>query len=77
MARSRRNWSLPADPADLVDVCKSNYYAGEVSLLHGHIDDAIAYFRSSVNTGLVMQPNSTAGDPMNEVAPRPAGGRRN
>ena len=55
-----------ADPSDLVDVCKSNYYAGEVSLLHGHIDDAIAYFRNSVNTGLVMQPNSTSGDPMNE-----------
>ena len=55
-----------ADTADPVDVCKSHYYAGEASLLQGRIDQARTYFHGSVATGLVLQPDSATGDPMNE-----------
>ena len=55
-----------ADPANPVDVCESNYYAGEAALLQGRIDEARTYFHRSVATGLVLQPGSIAGDSMNE-----------
>jgi len=54
------------DPGDPVDYCKSYYYAGERCLLQDRNDEAREYFRGSLATHLIVQPDSLSGDPMNE-----------
>jgi tetratricopeptide (TPR) repeat protein len=47
-------------------LCEACYYAGEVSLLEGRMDAACSYFRQCVETGLVFDPDTEIGTPMNE-----------
>jgi tetratricopeptide (TPR) repeat protein len=47
-------------------VCEAYYYAGEMCLLTGRRDDACAFFRQCVQTGLDMDPDTAFGTPMNE-----------
>ncbi len=62
-------------PADLVDganqadaeqVCEAYYYAGEACLLDDRSDDAVHWFRRCLETGLLLDHDSTSLDPMNE-----------
>ena len=51
--------------ADLKQRCEAYYYAGEVSLLHGRTDEAMAWFRSCLDTGLIQDPD-VFWEPMSE-----------
>jgi hypothetical protein len=46
------------DPQNLEQVCESYYYAGEVSLLKGQIDEARKWFQKCVGTGLMFDPST-------------------
>ncbi|MCP3902557.1 MAG: tetratricopeptide repeat protein [Planctomycetes bacterium] len=46
--------------------CEALYYAGEAQRLGGRPEEARALFRQCVETGLALDPNSGAVDPMNE-----------
>lgn len=48
-----------ADPQNLEYVCESYYYAGEVSLLIGQIDEARKWFQKCVDHGLMFDPSFT------------------
>jgi len=50
----------------LESLCEAYYYAGEVSLLAGRMDEACSYFRQCVETGLEFDPDTEIGTPMNE-----------
>jgi tetratricopeptide (TPR) repeat protein len=50
----------------LESLCEACYYAGEVNLLEGRMDEACSYFRQCVETGLAFDPDTAIGTPMNE-----------
>lgn len=47
-------------------VCEACYYAGERCRLDGQLDEARAWFQKCVETDVVLDPDSTTLDPMNE-----------
>ena len=55
-----------ADSTDREQVCEAYYYAGEVSLLRGEIEQARQWFRKCVATGLVFDPTTFPPEAMNE-----------
>ena len=55
-----------ANSSNPEDVCESNYYAGEAYLLNRRIEEARECFGRCVATGLVLDPDSTQLDAMNE-----------
>jgi tetratricopeptide (TPR) repeat protein len=55
-----------ADPNNLEQVCEAYYYAGEMHLMGGQTDAARRCFQGSVDTQLVLDPDTTALDPMSE-----------
>ena len=55
-----------ADPENPEQVCEGYYYAGEVCLLNGRLDEARKWFQLCAATQLVLDPDSTSLDAMNE-----------
>ena len=56
---------LVAAASDPVERCEAYYYAGEVSLLQGELEAAVAWFEACLDTGLEMDPDSFW-EPMSE-----------
>ncbi|MCK4872814.1 MAG: protein kinase [Phycisphaerales bacterium] len=55
-----------ADPDNDQQVCEACYYAGEASLLQGRPNDARQWFQRCADTGLALDPDLDALNPMNE-----------
>ena len=58
--------AVSAKPDNLEDVCESYYYAGEAFLLNRRTEEARECFGQCVATGLVLDPDSSKLDAMNE-----------
>jgi tetratricopeptide (TPR) repeat protein len=48
-----------ADPREPEHICEAFYYAAEACLLDDRVDEALAWFRKCVETGLVFDPDSS------------------
>jgi tetratricopeptide (TPR) repeat protein len=55
-----------ADQRRVGEVCEGYYYAGEVCLLNGRIEEAVEWFRRCSSTALIFDPDSESLGPMNE-----------
>jgi hypothetical protein len=55
-----------ADPMDIEQTCEGFYYAGEVCLLNGRLDEALRWFEKSVGTDQIFDADEWPPDPMNE-----------